>query len=83
MKMKPPTQFVASARTPRDPALTENDRIIEIAELTKFKTRLEWLGDPKNVFRYSVRANGEVEVGDRFNFKVYPNLSAAIDAQQK
>lgn len=60
----------------------ENDTAIEIGELTKqrdyYKALLEWLGDPKNVFSYSVWADGRVMIA-KPNSCLAPNLIEAIE----
>lgn len=60
----------------------DNDTAIEIGELTKqrdhYKALLEWLGDFRNKFHYSVYENGQVMVKHPGG-ALCPNLISAIE----
>ena len=45
----------------------------------KETARLDWLSDPKNVFRYSLAADGQCNIGWRGTDGAFPSLRAAID----
>lgn len=80
----PRTQRVVTSRVP--PEYLENDRIIEMEALRLFKVRLEWLGNPRNKFSYTIAASGACHVfgpHGRSDFVAYADLSAAIDAAMK
>lgn len=68
-----------------DPSYIENDRLIALAELERYKKAIEWLGDPKNDFRYSIKADRRVNVQDGLNYngKNYPDLLTAIEVQYR
>jgi hypothetical protein len=59
----------------------DNDRALELGELTKerdcYKAMLDWLGDPRNAFAYSVDGHGQVLVKHP-GAGLFPNLIAAI-----
>lgn len=56
------------------------DDCIEIGELQKYKDRIAWLGDPKNVFKFAVMADGRIKVFVGSAYVTYPDLNAAIDS---
>lgn len=68
-----------TAKDQRRLDLERSDHAIALGEALKFKTRLEWLGDPKNIFSYSVCANGSVKVDTRYMSGWWPTLAAALD----
>lgn len=63
-------------------AYAENDIAIEIGELEKqrdyYKGLLEWVGNPKNPFNYSIWADGRVMIS-KPNSCLCPNLISAIE----
>lgn len=66
-----------------DPSYIENDRLIALAELERYKKAIEWLGNPKNEFQFSISHDGQVKVGSRYQYTYFPNLLTAIEAQQR
>ncbi len=51
----------------------------ELVALRLTKARLDWIGDPRNEFGYSIMPTGEVRIRNPRHNGIYTNLEAAID----
>ncbi len=74
------TACLGGSSRPSDDYLS-NDLSLCEGELTKYRTRLAWLGNPSNVFSYSITTEGQVKVGDRYDHRFYDTMEQAIDAE--
>ncbi len=64
----------------------DTDHLIELENLCverdHYRGLLQWLGNPKNPFGYSITVDGQIRLKTG-PMGLYPNLIAAIEAAQK